>query len=56
MWKGGRGGERRNNIDTVFMYLKNRIIIKDFFICCMYRKTHSFLKDERSDSVKVNIY
>lgn len=40
MWKGGRGGERRNDIDTVFMYLKNRIIIKEFlFVVCTEKCT-----------------
>lgn len=40
MWKGGRGGERRNDIDTVFMYLKNMIIIKEFlFVVCTEKRT-----------------
>lgn len=30
MWKGGSRGERKNDIDTVFMYIKNKINIKDF--------------------------
>lgn len=55
MGKDGREGERRNRIDTVFVYLKNKIIIKEFKSVAKYRKMHNFLKDTRSDRMKVNI-
>lgn len=55
MGKDGRGGERRNRIDTVFVYLKNKIIIKEFKSVAKYRKMRNFLKDTRSDRMKINI-
>lgn len=54
MWKGGRGGERKNDIDIVFMYIKNKIVIKAFSFAVSTEKC-SFLKDKRRDRMKVNI-